>query len=52
MSENESVFNWTFCQLLTIKPNCTKTWLGSSITPKYYIRLVRFTFFFVTKKSY
>ncbi len=24
MSENKSVFNWTFCQLLTEKPNCTK----------------------------
>ncbi len=24
VSENKSVFNWTFCQLLTEKPNCTK----------------------------
>ncbi len=24
MSENKSVFNWTFCQLLTDKPNCMK----------------------------
>ncbi len=25
VSENKSVFNWTFCQLLTEKPNCMKT---------------------------
>jgi len=25
MSENKSVFNWTFCQLLSEKPNCIKT---------------------------
>jgi hypothetical protein len=24
MSENKSVFNWTFCQLLTEKTNCTE----------------------------
>ncbi len=24
VSENKSVFNWTFCQLLKEKPNCTK----------------------------
>jgi hypothetical protein len=24
MSKNKSAFNWTFCQLLTEKPNCMK----------------------------
>jgi hypothetical protein len=24
LSENKSVLNWTFCQLLSEKPNCTK----------------------------
>jgi hypothetical protein len=30
---NKSVFNWTFCQLLMEKPNCTKVSLAGK---KFY----------------
>ncbi len=32
MSENQSVLNWTFCQLLSEKPNCTKASKEGDIT--------------------
>jgi len=31
MSKNKSEFNWTFCQLLTEKPNCTKIDLENAV---------------------
>ncbi len=31
-SENKSVFNWTFCQLLMENPNCTKIYLPAKAT--------------------
>ncbi len=34
MSENKSVFNRTFCQLLSVKPNCTKNLLLNCIVSK------------------
>jgi hypothetical protein len=38
VSENKSVFNWTFCQLLSEKPNCTKQLLFKILqAPIFYL---------------
>jgi hypothetical protein len=41
VSKNKSVLNWTFCQLLSEKPNCTKMAKRNS---KNSERLVKFWF--------
>jgi len=36
VSENKSVFNWTFCQLLTEKPNFTTYVLSNPLPSDIY----------------
>ncbi len=41
MSENKSVFNWTFCQLLPEKPNCMKIVITLVDTNRSSLKLTR-----------
>ena len=46
MSENKSVLNWTFCQLLNEKPNCTKIKIAWKKSFKIFKVLLSSTFAF------